>query len=157
VIDVSEQRLQRARALGARATVNPVREDVATRLGEIHGRGELFGWPVVNTTTFFEVSGAPPVVPAIIAMAPFHAELVVVAVHHEPVQVNFLLALGKEMTITTSMAYPDEFPEVLATLASGADVSPIVSHRFPLGAYAEAFRVAQDREVSGKVLVTFPA
>jgi 2-desacetyl-2-hydroxyethyl bacteriochlorophyllide A dehydrogenase len=140
VMDVSEQRLARARSLG-----------------EVHGRGELFGWPVVNTTTFFEVSGAPPVVPAIIGMAPFHAELVVVAVHHEPVQVNFLLALGKEMTITTSMAYPDEFPEVLATLAGGADVSPIVSHRFPLEAYAEAFKVAQDRQVSGKVLITFPA
>ena len=118
---------------------------------------KLFGWPVVQTDTFFEVSGAAPVIPSIIGMAPFHATLVVVAVHHEPVPVNFLMALGKEMTITTSMAYPNEFPEVLATLAGGADVAPIISHRFGLDEYAQAFAVAQDRQASGKVLITFPA
>jgi 2-desacetyl-2-hydroxyethyl bacteriochlorophyllide A dehydrogenase len=157
VIDVSDQRLARAQALGAGVTINPARDDVAAELGELHGRGALFGWPVVETDTFFEVSGAPTVIPSIIGMAPFHATLIVVAVHHEPVPVNFLMALGKEMTITTSMAYPNEFPEVLATLASGADVAPIISHRFPLDAYAQAFAVAQDRDASGKVLITFPA
>ena len=157
VVDVSDQRLGRARALGASVTINPARDDVAARLGELHGRGELFGWPVVGTDTFFEVSGAAAVIPSIIGMAPFHASLVVVAVHHEPVPVNFLMALGKEMTITTSMAYPNEFPEVLATLASGADVEAIISHRFPLDDYARAFAVARDRDVSGKVMITFPA
>ena len=157
VVDVSDQRLARARALGARVTINPSRDDVAAALGGLHGTGELFGWPVVQTDTFFEVSGAAPVIPSIIGMAPFHATLVVVAVHHEPVPVNFLMALGKEMTITTSMAYPNEFPEVLATLAGGADVAPIISHRFGLDEYAQAFAVAQDRQASGKVLITFPA
>jgi threonine dehydrogenase-like Zn-dependent dehydrogenase len=33
----------------------------------------------------------------------------------------------------------------------------MISHRFPLDAYAQAFAVAQDREASGKVLITFPA
>jgi threonine dehydrogenase-like Zn-dependent dehydrogenase len=157
VVDISDQRLARARALGASVTINPARDDVAAELGGLHGRSELFGWPVVGTDTFFEVSGAPAVIPSIIGMAPFHASLIVVAVHHDPVPVNFLMALGKEMTITTSMAYPNEFPEVLATLATGVDVAPMISHRFPLDAYAQAFAVAQDREASGKVLITFPA
>ena len=157
VVDVSEQRLARARALGARITINPAREDVATRLGEAQGRGDLFGWPVVETDTFFEVSGAPSVIPSIIGMAPFHASLVVVAVHHEPVPVNFLMALGKEMTITTSMAYPNEFPEVLETLSGGVDIEPMISHRFPLDEYAAAFAMAQNRDESGKVLITFRA
>lgn len=157
VVDVSDQRLARARELGARLTINPARDDVAARLGDLHGRSELFGWPVVQTETFFEVSGAAGVIPSIIGMAPFHASLVVVAVHHEAVPVNFLMALGKEMTITTSMAYPNEFPEVLATLASGADVAPMISHRFALDDYAQAFATAEDRDVSGKVLITFPA
>lgn len=157
VIDVSEQRLARARTLGATLTIDPSREDVATRLGEAHGRSELFGWPVVNTDTYFEVSGAASVIPSIIAMAPFHASLVVVAVHHEPVAVDFLMALGKEMSITTSMAYPDEFPDVIETLLSGIDVEPLISHRYPLDEYAAAFAMAQDRTASGKVLITFPA
>lgn len=156
VVDVSDQRLARALALGARYTINPSRDDVAARLGEAHGRAELFGWPVVQTDTFFEVSGAPTVIPSIIGMAPFHAALVVVAVHHEPVPVNFLMALGKEMTITTSMAYPDEFPAVIDTLCGEVDVSPIISHRYPLEEYASAFAMAQNRNESGKVLITFP-
>jgi threonine dehydrogenase-like Zn-dependent dehydrogenase len=157
VVDVSAQRLDRARSLGARLTVDAARDDVAAQLGDLHGRSELFGWPVVRTDTFFEVSGAAGVIPSIIGMAPFHASLVVVAVHHEPVPVNFLMALAKEMTITTSMAYPDEFPEVLATLASGTDVAPMISHRFALEDYAQAFAVAKDRDSSAKVLITFPA
>lgn len=156
VVDLSEQRLARARALGARITINPAREDTAARLAEAHGRSEIFGWPVVRTDTFFEVSGAVAVIPSIIRLAPFHAELVVVAVHHEPVPVDFQMALGKEMTLTTSMAYPNEFPEVLDVLSSEVDVSPLVSHRFPLEDFARAFAVAQDREVAGKVLITFP-
>ena len=157
VIDMSDDRLARASALGAGITINPARDDVAARLGEAHGRGELFGWPVVQTGCFFEVSGAASVIPSIIAMAPFHARLTVVAVHHEPVPVNFQMALGKEMTITTSMAYPNEFPDVIAMLAEGAvDVSPMISHRFPLDAFQDAFAVAQDRDRSAKVLITFP-
>jgi len=157
VIDMSDQRLGRARALGARITLNPARDDVAAGLGDAHGRGEIFGWPFVDTDTFFEVSGARSVIPSIIQLAPFHAQLIVVAVHHEPVPVNFQMALGKEMTITTSMAYPDEFPDVLATLAGGAvDVTPMISHRYPLEAFAEAFSMAQDRDESAKVLITFP-
>lgn len=155
VVDLSEQRLARARALGARVTINPAREDTAARLGSVHGRGEIFGWPVVQTDTFFEVAGSANVIPSIIQMAPFHAELVVVAVHHDPVPVDFQMALGKEMTLTTSMAYPNEFPEALEVLSSGADVSPMVSHRFPLEDYARAFAVAQHRDASGKVLITF--
>ena len=157
VVDVSDQRLARARAIGARVCINPSRDDVAAKLGEAHGRGELFGWPVVATDTFFEVSGAASVIPSIIQLAPFHAALVVVAVHHEPVPVNFLMALGKEMTITTSMAYPDEFPAVLETLCGGADVEPMISHRYPLDQYATAFAMAQNRDESGKVLITFPS
>jgi (R,R)-butanediol dehydrogenase/meso-butanediol dehydrogenase/diacetyl reductase len=158
VIDMSDERLARARALGARVTLNPARDDVAQGLGEAHGRGDLFGWPVVDTGTFFEVSGAKPVIPSIIEMAPFHAKLVVVAVHHEPVPVSFLAALAKEMTITTSMAYPDEFPQVLETLLDETlDMSPLVSHSFGLNDFHDAFATAQDRDRSAKVLITFDA
>lgn len=156
-IDMSDERLARARALGADVTINPAREDVRARLGAVHGAGEIYGWPFVHTDSFFEVSGAQSVIPDIVAMAPFHAHLIVVAVHHEPVPVNFQMALGKEMTITTSMAYPNEFPDVIATLTSGAvDVAPMISHRFALDDFAHAFAVAQDRDASAKVLIQFP-
>lgn len=155
VVDMTEQRLERARQLGATVTVNPAREDVGEALGRAFGTGDVFGWPVVNADLWFEVTGAPAVVDSIIRMAPFHATMLVVAVHHDPVPVNFQMALGKEMSIITSMAYPDEFPDVIATIASGVDLDPMVSHSFPLDDFMTAFQVAQDKDASAKVLVTF--
>ncbi|ARS28483.1 zinc-dependent alcohol dehydrogenase [Sphingomonas sp. KC8] len=156
VVDMTEQRLERARQLGATVTINPTNEDVEAALGKAFGAGDVFGWPVVNANLWFEVTGAAPVLQSIVRMAPFHATMLVVAVHHEPVPVNFQMALGKEMSIITSMAYPDEFPDVIATLNDPAiDVAPMISHSFPLDDFMTAFAVAQDKDASAKVLVTF--
>ena len=157
VFDLSEQRLQRARTLGAKIALNPAKVDVRQSLAEAHGAGTLYGWPVVHTDTFIEVSGAARVIPDAIALAPLHAKLVVIAVHHEPVPVDFQTALAKEMTITTSLAYPTEFNDVLALLlARKLDVEPMISHRYSFDQFMEAFATAQDKERSAKVMVTFP-
>lgn len=154
-IDLSDERLERARLLGAAATINPARDDVRAALGALHGTGELFGWATVGTNRYFDVSGAPSVVGEVIAMAPFHAHLTVVAVHKHPVPVDFHMALGKEMTITTSMAYPDEFPQALALLGEDGDLSAMVSHSFGFDRFDEAFAMARDAQNSAKVMVTF--
>jgi 2-desacetyl-2-hydroxyethyl bacteriochlorophyllide A dehydrogenase len=155
-IDMSDDRLARARALGARHTLNPARDDIAEALGAIHGTGTLFGWPVIGSNLFIEASGGAPVIPQIIGMAPFASRLIVVAVHHKPVPVDFQMALGKEMTITTSCAYPNEFPAVIEALADpNFDIAPMVSHRFALDDFMEAFATARDKDRSAKVLITF--
>tara|TARA_R110002110_G_scaffold90974_2_gene236472 strand:+ start:20236 stop:21246 length:1011 start_codon:yes stop_codon:yes gene_type:complete len=157
VFDMSEQRLERARTLGAKAALNPANVDVRQSLGEAHGAGTLYGWPVVHTDTFIEVSGAARVIPDAIAMAPLHSKLVVIAVHHEPVPVDFQTALAKEMTFTTSLAYPTEFNDVLELLiARKLDVEPMISHRYTFDQFMEAFATARDKERSAKVMVTFP-
>lgn len=155
-IDLSDERLARARRLGASGTINPVREDVAAALGALHGADQLFGWATVATNRYFDVSGAPSVVGQVIAMAPFHAHLTVVAVHKHPVPVDFQMALGKEMTIATSMAYPEEFPQALALLGEDGDLSAMVSHEFSFEQFGEAFATASDAQASAKVIVTFP-
>lgn len=155
-VDRSNGRLARARALGARVTLNPDEGDIWPTIAAEHGAGELYGMPVVNTDQFIEVSGAPPVIPAILANARFHAHLTVIAVHHREVPVNFALALAKEMQITTAMAYPTEFAEVVGILARREiDTTPLVSHRFDFADFAQAFATAADAERAAKVLVTF--
>jgi len=154
VVDMSDQRLERARRLGAMITVNPSRSDLQSELGNRFGSGDVFGWPVVQANVWFEVSGAAAALQSIVRLAPFHARMVVVAVHHEPVPVDFQMALGKEMSIITSMAYPDEFPEVIRTLSSGrVDLSPMISHRYGFNEFMLAFATAQDRSLSAKVMV----
>lgn len=155
-IDRSDSRLARARALGARLTLNPDATDIWQTIAAEHGAGELYGLPVVGTDQYIEVSGAPPVIPAILDHAKFQAHLTVIAVHHRDVPVNFATALSKEMEITTAMAYPTEFAEVVDILASGAiDTTALVSHRFDFSDFTEAFATAADTERAAKVLVTF--
>lgn len=153
-VDVSSGRLERAGRLGAGRVICADREDVMAALGEVHGRAELFGWPAVGTNLFFEVSGAPAVLPSIVEMAAFHSRVIMVAVHHSPVAIDWKMALGREMSFITSMAYPDEFPEVLAAIAEpGFDPDAFISHQFPLDRFDEALAAARDRDHSAKVMI----
>lgn len=153
-VDVSDGRLERAGRLGASTLVHAGRDDVMAGLGKAHGEAQLFGWPAVGTNLFFEVSGAPAVLPSIVGMAAFHARVVMVAVHHAPIAIDWKMALGREMTFITSMAYPDEFPEVLAAIAEpGFDPGAFISHQFPLERFDEALATARDREHSAKIMI----
>lgn len=156
-VDMSDQRLERAKALGADVTINPSRDDLAAKIGAAHGVGQHFGQPCMNSDVYFEVSGARSVIPDTINLARFQARVIVVAVHHEPIPLNFQSALAKEMTFITSMAYPNEFPEVISMLADkNNNADAMISHRYPFDAFFDAFAMAQDRDHSAKVLVTFP-
>ena len=156
VIDKSKGRLERAKALGADLALHPDECDIWAEIGRRHGSGSLFGFPYVGSDVYLEVSGAPGVIPAIIDHARFNAHLTVIAVHHAPVQVNFLTALAKEMSFNTSMAYPTEFPEVLGMLSRGElNTEPLVSHSYGFDQFPAAFETAKDKERSAKVMVTF--
>lgn len=157
-IDMSAGRLDRARRLGADICIDASTTDAAEALGDAHGRGDLFGWPTIGTNLFFEVAGAPEVLPSIVGMAPFHARAVMVAVHHQPIAIDWKMALGKEMSFITSMAYPDEFPDVLAAIAEpGFDADAFISHRIPLSRFDDALAAARDRVNSAKVMVSCDA
>lgn len=156
VVDMSNSRLQRARDLGATHTVHPAAVETFDALASRLGSSSVFGWPVINANLWFEVTGSGQVLQSIIAMAPSRARMVVVAVHHVPVAVDFQMALGKELDFTMSLAYPDEFPEVISLLESGKlDVSAMVSHRLSSDDFIEAFAISQDKDASAKVLVAF--
>ncbi len=56
--------------------------------------------------------------------------------------------MGKAITLTGSMAYPDDYAEMVRML-SEVDLSPAITHRFPLARFEEALDTARDA-VSGK-------
>jgi 2-desacetyl-2-hydroxyethyl bacteriochlorophyllide A dehydrogenase len=72
----------------------------------------------------------------------------------QPVLIS--LAITRELTLTGSFRFNDEIDEVIAALADGSlVVDPIVTHTFPVEEALEAFAVAADPSVSGKVLLEF--
>ncbi len=151
-VDLSPRRLEIATALGARATVDAAREDPWRRLRALHGEEPVLGAPMVATDAYVEASGAAPVIPEILQHAKAEARLSVVALHGTAIPVNFLLVMIKQLTIRGAMEYPEDYTDTLELLARW-DLSPMISHRFPLERFPEAFEIARDPQAGGKVLI----
>jgi len=152
VVDLSEARLGIAREMKARATLDPAKEDVWARIRELHGTESMLGMSLAGSDVYIEASGASVLIGQVIENAKSDVRLSVVALHRAPIEVNFLLVMLKSLNIIGSMAYPDDWTEALEILGS-ADLSPMVTHRFPLERFHDALAVAQDPSAGAKVLI----
>ena len=128
-VDLSRHRLGIAEKLGARATLL-ASEDVWAGLRELHGEVDFMGSRVAATNAFVEASGAGVVIEQVLGNARRGARLSIVALHHRPIEVSFLVVLMRELQITGAMEYPDDFGRCLELLETGA-LDPMVTHRFP--------------------------
>lgn len=154
VVDLSEHRLSVARELGAETFRAAEDGDLSAFLQERHGSAEIMGLPVPATDVYFEATGAGAVFQEIVSLSKTGARVVVLGVHKAPVEFDLINLLIRELTVVGSMAYPVEFPQVIEMLTSGKiDPSVLISHRFPLSEFNEAFQTAQDQAQAIKVLV----
>lgn len=156
VADLIPARLAKALKVGADAVINSADEDVVARLIELHGAGESMFPGKAGTDIYFDAAGAPAVITAALGAAKTGARLGVVAVHKEPVPVDFLSVMSNEITIVGSMGYPDEIFEVTKDLiANWETYAEIVSHTIPFDDVDEALRMASTPGAADKVVVTF--
>jgi len=154
-LDLSNERLERAKSLGARAVINPSNEDVRSRLLELHGSARVFSRECVGTDAYIDAAGAPNILSDVIGMAKYQSRLVVTAAYMKPVEINLGAMLTTEMTITTAVGYPTEMPDVISSLPRLRDkVSSMISHRFAFDQVIDAFAVA-GTPASAKVMVEF--
>ncbi len=152
-LDLSEERLARARSLGAQAALNPMQVDLREELMKLHGTGRVLNRDAVGTDAFIDAAGAPNILSDVIGMAKFHARMVVTAAYMKPVEMPLGAMLTSEMTITTAMGYPTEMPEVVAALPRLQEkLAPMISHHFPLDQVVAALDVARDPS-SAKVMI----
>jgi threonine dehydrogenase-like Zn-dependent dehydrogenase len=154
-VDISEERLERARQLGAAHTLVAGRDDLRAELTRLHGEARSVVGPAVGTDIFFDFAGAPQVVTDIIDLAKQRATLLMVAIHPQPVPVSLEMLVVKELSLVGSCGYPDEYPEVIADLASMDDeADSLISHRLGFDRFHEALETARAGG-SGKVMVEF--
>ena len=154
-LDLAPERLERAKALGARAVINPTTENVRSRLLELHGSARVFSREAVGTDAYIDAAGAPNILSDVIGMAKYQSRLVVTAAYMKPVQIDLGAMLTTEMTITTAVGYPDEMPDVVAALPRLRDKArSLISHRFPFDRIIDAIGVA-GTPASAKVMVQF--
>jgi L-iditol 2-dehydrogenase len=157
VADLIPSRLDKARQIGADAVINSAEEDVLARLIELHGEGEAMFPGKAGTDIYLDAAGAPAVINTALAAAKKGARLCVVAVHKEPVPVEFVNVMSNEITIIGSMGYPDEIFEVTKDLVDNwQKYALIVSHTIPFHNVDEALQLASTPGAADKVVVTFP-
>jgi len=156
VVDLIPSRLEKARKVGADAVINSADDDVAQRLIELHGAGESMFPGKAATDIYLDAAGAPAVITTALTAAKSGAKVAVVAVHKEPVPVDFLNVMSNEITIIGSMGYPNEIFEVTKDIvANWEKYAVIVSHTVPFEDVDEALRIARTPGAADKVVVTF--
>jgi threonine dehydrogenase-like Zn-dependent dehydrogenase len=156
VADMIPARLEKALKVGADAVINSADEDVTKRLIELHGEGEALFPGRAGTDIYLDAAGVPAVIDTALAAAKRGARLGVVAVHKQPVPVDFVNLMSNEITIVGSMGYPDEIFEVTKDLvANWEKYAVIVSHTIPFDEVDEALRIASTPGAADKVVVTF--
>jgi (R,R)-butanediol dehydrogenase / meso-butanediol dehydrogenase / diacetyl reductase len=155
-VDLADERLDRAKSLGAKYTINPSREDLRAKIAEYHGEAaDMIGMPRVDTDAFLDAAGAPQIVPDAIAMAKTHARVVVTAVYHDTVAVPLTAMLTSEVEMTTAMGYPTEMPDVVAAMPRLKDkIASMISHRVAFENVLDGLKLAGTSQ-SAKVMVEF--
>jgi threonine dehydrogenase-like Zn-dependent dehydrogenase len=114
-------------------------------------------WPGKSgTDIYLDAAGAPTVINTALASGQIGARLGVVAVHKEPVPVDFINIMANEITVVGSMGYPTEIFEVTKDLvANWRKYAVIVSHTFGFDDVQDALRTAMTPGAADKVVVTF--
>jgi len=158
VVDIIPERLATALAVGADAVINCAEEDVASRLRELHGTaGNALGEPRAGTDIYLDAAGASIVIDTALKAAKQGATVGIVAVHKQPVSIDFGALITTELNIVTSMGYPTEIFEVTGEIVANVDrFSSIVSDRFTFEDVQDALIAATTPGTKGKVIVTFP-
>lgn len=152
----SSSRLERACSLGATATISAEQENVRERLAELQGKENTRFGEVIGTDVYFDAAGASNILPDIINMAKPDSRLVVSAMYFEPVGINLMSFLIREMYITSAVGYPTEFPEVISILAEhGEEARKMISHCVAFNDVMDALDIARS-PTCGKVMITFP-
>jgi 2-desacetyl-2-hydroxyethyl bacteriochlorophyllide A dehydrogenase len=145
VVSRSTRRFALARELGAEATH-------AVSEGPLDAAARAFsGREGVDVVV--ETAGTAEAVTHALTLVRPGGRVVLTGLPHEPTPVAFFSVVRREVTLTGSMIYQDEFAEAMRLVAAGTvRTRPLVTHRFGLDALAEAF-AAHERPDSIKVAV----
>jgi threonine dehydrogenase-like Zn-dependent dehydrogenase len=137
VVARHDRRFELARALGADATCRLDMEAAEAAARRFSGRE--------GVDLVIETAGTPEAVTEALALVRPGGRVVLTGLPHAPTAVEFFLVVRREITLTGSMIYQDEFQEALALVQSGAvQTRPLITHRFKLDAAADALITHRD-------------
>jgi (R,R)-butanediol dehydrogenase/meso-butanediol dehydrogenase/diacetyl reductase len=148
-IDIDDERLATASALGAHQTANATDQDLAELLLELT---DGVGFDVV-----VEATGAAHAPSAATAGARRGGRVLLVGLHAAPREMNLTPMILREVDIVTTVAHvcDSDLPAALELLAASDVAEVTAGPRIPLEALVEeGLRPLAERRAAGKILVT---
>ena len=147
VIDISQERLDKAKELGATYTINPKEEDAAEKIMAITGKG---------VEVAFEAAGAQPTFTAALASLKKKGTLLVVAGFSQDITIDPNSLLFKEAKIEFTLAYANDFPPVIKAISEGKlDVKKVITKQIKLdNLVEEGLELLTQDKSQAKILVS---
>ncbi|MGF1617590.1 MAG: L-threonine 3-dehydrogenase [Acidimicrobiia bacterium] len=146
VTDVNPYRLELARAMGATRTVDRRVQDLEAVQKEL---GMFEGFDVA-----LEMSGSPAAYADILANTIHGANVALLGIPGEAFPIDWSTVIFNMLTLKGIYGRQmfDTWYKMNILIESGLDLTPVITHRFGVSQYEEAFEVAGSDE-SGKVLI----
>ncbi|MDQ0271661.1 2,3-butanediol dehydrogenase [Cytobacillus purgationiresistens] len=124
VVDLSEERLKKAKELGATTIINGSRDDIAATILQLTNGG-------VNVA--YEAAGVQPTMTNAVASVRQGGQVMAIAVYSKPVSIDMGQIMFKAADITSTLAYRHIFPEVIDMIATGRlDVKQVITKKIQL-------------------------
>ena len=149
VLDMIDNRLQKAKEFGADIVMNPGREDVVSQVMDLT---EGYGCDI-----YIEATGHPSSVTQGLAMIRKLGRFVEFSVFGAPTTVDWsIIGDRKELDVLGAHLSPYAFPFVIENIAKGQlKTDGVVSSLFPLEDWEKAFEYASGKYGDLKVAITF--
>ncbi|MFS0785347.1 2,3-butanediol dehydrogenase [Shouchella sp. 1P09AA] len=146
VIDVSGERLNMAKELGATYVINPTEQNASEEILRITGKGVEHA---------YEVAGVQPTFTSAMESITRGGTVTVVAGFAKNVELDPMVGLSKEANLTFTLAYANVFPAVIKAIAEGKmDVKKVITHRISLDNIVEdGLERLLDDKSQAKILV----
>lgn len=150
ITDVNEYRLELARKMGATRAVNVSKQDLKEVMKEL---GMTEGFDVG-----LEMSGNPAAFRQMLSEMNHGGKVALLGIPPKDTAIdwNQVIFKGLEIKGIYGREMFETWYKMVALLQSGLDISPIITHRFPVDRFEEGF-AAMNSGLSGKVILDWAA
>ncbi|WP_303977093.1 L-threonine 3-dehydrogenase [Dongia mobilis] len=149
ITDVNDYRLDLAHKMGATRAVNVTRQKLADVMAEL---GMVEGFDVG-----MEMSGVPSAFASLLDVMNHGGKVALLGIppSNTVIDWNNVIFTGLEIKGIYGREMFETWYKMVAMLQSGLNLNPILTHQFPLSAYAEGFETMLSGQ-SGKVILNWP-
>lgn len=155
IADINENRLEKAKKAGAIA-FNSKDGDLNTFLSETFGNSfSVLAGEVPDVDVWIDAAGVGALVTQSLNSIKYCGEVVVLAVHHKPIELNLMNLMYNNVKISGSLMFSNEdIQEAIDIISRDHKIfEEMVSHEIPFENAEEAFRIADDADISLKVMM----